>query len=247
MTTIPIHRGRFVQYGTTTFERHSPGKTDSCGDTDWTDYNGFGPVNVRDVKGNTLVSLDGVYTHVYGYRLTWSQYVGAEQVVLLGDFTFLARTGWLISNEGTYLLLDNGELKHTDILDLDRPVSMNLDIGLKPSLTTKKHVHLGEDHLSPCVSGELSADAVYEEWNDDQYSVFLESQPKLHVCQGAVRVSSKEHGITERWLFPHSEGVRAAWQHLQNTTREDDWARLQTLLDAAHPTERERVLLSFTK
>ena len=106
---------------------------------------------------------------------------------------------------------------------------------------------MGEEHLSPCVSGELSADAVYEEWSDAQYAAFLESQPKLHVCQGAVRVSSKAHGVVERWLFPHPDGVRAAWEHLQITTREDDWLRLQTLLDDAHPVERQRVLLSFTK
>jgi|GEM_PF-3596421 len=247
MTAIKTYRGRFVHYGTTTFEHHTPGKTDSCGDTDWTDYKGFGPVEVRDNSGDVLVTLDGVYTHVYGYRLTWSQYVGAEQVVLLGDFTFLERTGWLMYSAGTYLLLDSGNVNHTDILDLDRPVSIDLDIGLKPSLTTKKHVHLGEDHVSPCISGDLPAGIVYEEWSDDTYGAFLESQPNLHVCQGVVRVSSKEHDVTERWLFPHANGPRASWEQLQNTTREDDWARLQTLLDDAHPIERERVLLSFTK
>ena len=93
---------------------------------------------MRDVAGDIRVCLDGVYTHVYGYRMTWSQYVGAEQLVLVGDFTFLARTGWLMYNAGNYLLLDDGDLKHTDILDLDRPVSIDLDIGLKPSLTTKR-------------------------------------------------------------------------------------------------------------
>tara|TARA_B100001093_G_scaffold459730_1_gene473084 strand:- start:185 stop:934 length:750 start_codon:yes stop_codon:yes gene_type:complete len=249
MTNIPIHRGRVVQYGTTAFERYDRGKTDSCGDTEWTKYKGVGPVTVRGIIGDTLLTLDGVYTHVYGYRLTWSQYVGAEQVVLVGDFTFLARTGWLMYSAGTYLLLNNGdgELKHTDILDLERPVSVDLDIGLKPSLNKEEHIHLSASHLSPCVSGDLPADTVYEEWSDDKYSAFLESQPKLHVCQGAVRVSSKEHGVTERWLFPHPEGARAAWEHLQNTTREDDWTRLQTMLNDAHPIEKERVLVSFTK
>lgn len=246
-TTTPTHRGRFVQYGTSTFEEYDAGKTDSCGDTEWTKYSGFGPVHVLESSGKTLLTLNGVYTHVYGYRLTWSQYIGAEQLVLLGDFAFLARTGWLMFSAGNYLLLDDGALNHSDILDVDRPVSINLDIGLKPSLTTKEHVHLGEEHLSPCISGDIPTNTVYEEWNVDQHSSFLESQPNLHTCQGAVRVSSKEHEVKERWLFPHPEGTRAAWAHLQNTTREDDWSRLQTMLDEAHPIERERVLLSFTK
>lgn len=247
MTIIHTHRGRFVQYGTTVFEHHDRGKTDSCGDTDWTDYSGFGPVHVRNSSGDLLLTLDSVYTHVYGYRMTWSQYVGAEQVVLIGDFTFLERTGWLMYNAGTYLLLKDDTVEHADIFDLDNPVSVMLDIGLKPPLETKEHVHLGEDHLSPCISGDMPADSIYEESSVEKFGSFLESQPKLHTCQGAVRVSSKEHDVVERWLFPHKEGVLAAWKHLKNTTREDDWARLQTMLDDAHPIERERVLLSFTK
>ena len=148
---------------------------------------------------------------------------------------------------GTYLLLADGTVERSDIFDLDDPVSLNLDIGLEPPLTTKEHVHLGEEHLSPCISGAVPEDAVYEELSGDRYGAFLENQPKLHTCQGAVRVSSEKHDVVERWLFPHKDGVLAAWKHLQNTTREDDWIRLQGLLDDAHPIERERVLLSFTK
>mgnify|MGYP000569040540 CR=1 FL=1 len=247
MPIIKTYRGRFVQYGTTVFERHDRGKTDSCGDTEWTDYSGFGPVHVRDDSGAVLLTLEGVYTHVYGYRLTWSQYVGAEQLLILGDFVFLERTGWLMYSAGTYLLLADGMVDRSDIFDLDNPVSVDVGIGLEPPLKTKAHVHLGEDHVSPCFSGEIPTDAVYEEWSDDQYVAFLESQPKVHTCQGALRVYSKKHNVVERWLFPHEDGALAAWKHLRKTTREDDWIRLQTMLDDAHPIERERILLSFTK
>ena len=67
-------------------------------------------------------------------------------------------------NAGTYLLLKDDTVECADIFwKLMNPVSVMLDIGLKPPLETKEHVHLGEDHLSPCISGDMQADSIYEE------------------------------------------------------------------------------------
>ena len=38
-----------------------------------------------------------------------------------------------------------------------------------------------------------------------------------------------------RWLFEHPDGVRAAYEHLKNTTLEDDWHGLMPLLSPEHP------------
>ncbi len=49
-------------------------------------------------------------------------------------------------------------------------------------------------------------------------------KPTKETCGPALQVILK--GGYKRWLFPHPDGQRAAWEHLCNTTTEDDRDRL---------------------
>ena len=46
-----------------------------------------------------------------------------------------------------------------------------------------------------------------------------------------------------RWLFPHSKGTRAAYEHMKNTTLEDDWHTLQQQHDISNNPD---VLATFS-
>ena len=118
-----------------------------------------------------------------------------------------------------------------------------------PPVDTDNPINKSDKHLSPCWNGPVPEGAEYIEWTEEEHAAFLNQFPKLSTCNGAVQcylLNRETKEKVKRWLFPHSDGASAAWEHLQNTTREDDWVRLQTMLDDAHHIERERVLASFT-
>ena len=52
----------------------------------------------------------------------------------------------------------------------------------------------------------------------------IELKPTEETCGPALQVELKDG--SKRWLFPHPDGQRAAWEHLQNTTDEDDAMRI---------------------
>ena len=91
MTIIHTHRGRFVQYGTTVFWNILIAEKQILAVIQIGQITLGLDLFMFTKSGDLLLTLDSAYTHVYGYRMTWSQYVGAEQVVLIGDFTFLER------------------------------------------------------------------------------------------------------------------------------------------------------------
>ena len=49
-------------------------------------------------------------------------------------------------------------------------------------------------------------------------------KPTKETCGPALQVELSDG--TMRWLFPHPDGQRAAWEHLCNTTTEDDLIRI---------------------
>ena len=58
-------------------------------------------------------------------------------------------------------------------------------------------------------------------------AIFLPSNPAKH-----TQYPYKESDFTDlsskgRWIFPHPEGTRAAYEHMQKTTFEDDYNRLK--------------------
>ena len=248
MRTISTYRGRFVQYSTTSFTYSDPGKTDYAGDPSWTRFKGFGPVAVFDSnKQQVGPTIEGAYTHIYGYRITFSSYLGAEQVVLLGDFILVNCSGWAIMNSGTRLLFNEDTIEHYNIWDVDTTDVVEVDVGLNPPLDLEEYVNQTTEHISPVWNGEIPTDAILQEWTEEEYVQFYEQHPKLHTCGGALRVSFTPKGKRSqtRWLFPHPEGTRAAWNEMLKTTLEDDWFRLMGMIDNAHPIERERILKSF--
>ena len=54
--------------------------------------------------------------------------------------------------------------------------------------------------------------------------VFPGVKPTKETCGPALQIELK--GGYKRWLFPHPDGQRAAWEHLCNTTTEDDLIRI---------------------
>ena len=59
--------------------------------------------------------------------------------------------------------------------------------------------------------------------------------------QGAVCIQLEDGG--DRWLFPHPKGTRAAYEHMKNTTLEDDWHTLQQQHDISNNPD---VLATFS-
>jgi len=237
------YRGRYVSYGANPFSHYDPGPIDTLGDRMWTDYSGFGPVQVYTRSQKKVgPELECLYTSIDGYRLTFSSHIGGEQVLLLGDFIFLYGSSDNMYSDirYTYLLLDSKSLSREQINDREEMISVNLD--MTQQITKKQHVNQSGEHISPYTNGG-SAKSQLVDWNDAQLGAFLEANPNTATCGGAVRI--KITWKKYRWLFPHPDGVQAAWDHLQNTTEEDDWLALMNLIDDAHPIERSRVLESF--
>lgn len=52
-------------------------------------------------------------------------------------------------------------------------------------------------------------------------------RPTKRTCGPALEVELADRST--RWLFPHPNGQRAAWEHLCNTTAEDDALRIRQL------------------
>ena len=52
-------------------------------------------------------------------------------------------------------------------------------------------------------------------------------KPTKETCGPALQVQLSDG--TMRWLFPHPDGQRAAWEHLCNTTTEDDLVRISEI------------------
>ncbi len=252
MTTIKTYRGRFVHYDLGQFTYRDPGHTSDWGQHPLV-FDGVGPVQVRTSDGPSGPLFEGVYTYIDGCAWTFWEYLGAEQVLLLGDFIFIGRSNgpYSIFNPFTLLVVESNEILRVqrDYSGKSGSCVVGLPCGVTPPVDTDTPINKSDKHLSPCWNGPVPEDAEYVEWTEDEHSAFLEQFPKLSTCNGAVQVylfNTETKEKVKRWLFPHPEGARAAWEHLQNTTREDDWTRLQTMLDDAHPIERERVLASFT-
>ena len=81
---------------------------------------------------------------------------------------------------------------------------------------------------------------------DATYKEVIEMVSNLQVCRGAIFLPwnpAIDGYSTEtfadpiskgRWLFPHPDGSRAAFEHMRTTTSEDDYHRLMPLF-AEHP------------
>ena len=245
MPIIKTYRGRFVSYGLGIFNYNDPGHTSDWGNHS-IDYMGVGLVQIKDSKQQNVGPLfEGIYTLIKGYAWTFYEYLGAEQVLLLGDFIFVARSNGPYTMDGYhdgYLVLGNDTVERQNSSYADPSVIHPVSYGFRPPVDTKQKINLSPEHLSPCFNGPIPEDAVFQEWTEQEHTAFLEKFPKLYTCGGAVRL---KRGKEVRWIFPHPDGTKAAWDHLNNTTLEDDWRQLQTMMDDALPIERERVLKSF--
>ena len=69
-----------------------------------------------------------------------------------------------------------------------------------------------------------SIDTSGELLNSKNGHVVKDVKPTKETCGPALQVELSDG--TMRWLFPHPDGQRAAWEHLCNTTTEDDLIRI---------------------
>ena len=92
---MSAYRGRVVYYGSKAFSHHDPGKIDSLGDRYWTDYTGKGPVQVYKDGKKIGPAFECLYTEIDGYRFTFTDYIGGQQLLLLGDFIFVHSSSWV--------------------------------------------------------------------------------------------------------------------------------------------------------
>ena len=242
------YRGRVVYYGANEFSHHDTGTIDSLGDRYWTKYTGKGPVQVYQDGKKVGPVFECLYTEIDGYRFTFVDYIGGQQLLLLGDFIFVHSSPWANyyhSSEYTFLVASSDLVTADDMirLDDDRVLTgmYKVDAGLSHKLIGKGDVVKEKDHISPFTRkvGTIGND-------DSHLENLLTSNPNLCVCGGAVRLKFKEEK-KHRWLFPHPEGVQAAVNHMRHTTQEDDWLALMNIIDHVHPLERERVLTNFSK
>lgn len=236
------YRGRYVVYGSKSITLSDDGEVDSLGDRQWTSYSGYGPVQVYDGSKPVGPEFESIFTHMSGYRFTFSSHIGGEQILLLGDFIF--RRG--SSPEGNsmyhsidynYLVISDTNLSTKDILN--NKGMIQVDIGIKQEHNTEGHTINHGNHLSPFARGKKKQSSD----NDAGYLQRLyDKNEDLCTCGGAVRVT---YDRKLRWLFPHPKGARAAWDHMLATDMEDDWNSLMQIIDKALPIERERVLEGF--
>lgn len=237
------YRGRYVSYSSTSINHHDSGEVDSLGDRMWTDYSGYGPVQVYDGTKKIGPEFQSIFTRISGYRFTFASYIGGEQVLLLGDFIFLRGSSlpnsWYHTIDYTYLILADTKVSTEDILN--RIGMMEVDVGVEQELNEKGHTLEHGNHISPFSRG------VNNQISDNDVGYLQElydNNKKVCTCGGAVRV---KHDGKFRWLFPHPDGVQAAWDHMTNTDMEDDWSALMQIIDDAHPIERQRVLEGFSQ
>ena len=241
------YRGRVVYYGAKSFSHHDPGTMDTLGDRHWTRYTGKGPVQVYKDGKKFGPEFECLYTEIDGYRFTFSDYIGGQQLLLLGDFIFVHSSpyaNYYHSREYTFLVATSDLVTADDMVRLDDDLVLTgmykVDAGIAHKLIGEGDVVKEKDHISPFTRkvGTIGN-------HDDSYlENLLTSNPDLSVCGGAVRLKfngEREH----RWLFPHPDGVQAAVDHMKKTTLEDDWLSLMNMIDDAHPLERERVLATF--
>ena len=238
------YRGRYVSYGSKSITFNDPGHVSSLGDRMWTDYSGFGPVQVYKGSKKVGPEFESIFTHIDGYRLTFSDHVGGEQILLLGDFTFLRGSspkGCSMYHQinHNYLIVSKKDLSTKDILNRIGMIKVN--IGVDQEHNQEGHTINHGNHISPFTRGKKKQTSD----NDAGYLQRLyEDNSDVCTCGGAVRV---KHDGKLRWLFPHPvKGAQAAWDHMTNTDMEDDWAALMKIINGALSIERERVLAGFS-
>ena len=236
------YRGRYVSYGSKLVTLEDSGEVDSLGDRHWTYYSGYGPVQVYDGTKKVGPEFESIFTHIDGYRFTFSSHIGGEQILILGDFIFLRGSSpkdnsMYHSIDYNYLIVSEKDLTTQDILN--RIGMMKVDIGVDQEHNQEGDtIHYG-NHISPFSRGQQQSSD-----NDAGYLQKLYHNNKgVCTCGGAVRVN---HDGKFRWLFPHPEGAQAAWDHMTKTDIEDDWIALMKIIDDALPIERARVLEGFS-
>jgi len=72
------------------------------------------------------------------------------------------------------------------------------------------------------LTGATKEELTQEDLLQPEHSVQV--TPTKEVCGPAIQIRLQNEEL--RWLFPHPDGQRAAWEHLQSTTSEDDALRL---------------------
>jgi hypothetical protein len=237
------YRGRYVSYGNKSITLKDPGYISSLGDRMWTDYSGFGPVQVYKGSKKVGPEFEGIFTHIDGYRLTFSDHVGGEQILLLGDFIFLRGSSpkdnsMYHSIDYNYLIVSEKDLTTKDILNNIGMIKVGIGVGQEHN--QEGHTINHGNHISPFSRGKKKQSSD----NDEGYLKELYDNNKgVCTCGGAVRV---QYNSKLRWLFPHPDGAQAAWDHMTNTDMEDDWTALMEIINDALPIERDRVLSGFS-
>ena len=154
--------------------------------------------------------------------------------MMLGDFLFLQQYADFGLEECAYLITSSSDkLQLDDIVRSDSPCAIKMEVPGFACKETPLPTLIDFQSVSP----KPMSDEVYDAW--------LTEFPRVHTCASAVRIRLKEKKSEWRWLFPHSDGPKAAVEHLKKTTLEDDWLSLLPLLKIATPLERSRTIASF--
>lgn len=229
--------------------KYDPGKIDSLGDRHWTRWYGVTNVRVEDEKGNVVSCIFNEFMHkVRAYRFTFSSTLAHARIAIGGDFLFVisedANAGYGFADEDeryTYLLSDQKIGEHVEQSDLFKSAT-----GIAIPVETSLFFSFDQPGKIPVTSEELSTNK--DQWLTESKQHFedqLVLYPNVYVCGPAVRIKLKEKDAEWRWLFPHSNGVVAAVEHLKKTTHEDDWMAIQEYFDECTDIERERVINHF--
>ena len=169
----------------------------------------------------------------FKWRFYDDGYDAESDLIIVGDFLLFVSTDTPISRSDIHIVFFEEEPTSPGVLTKYKMWPNQSLIGFNPTHkgnfpTEKPHAEL-KDFASQLFTFKGA--------------IFFPSNPAKHTSYPYKESNFTAPSSKGRWIFPHPEGMRAAYEHMQQTTFKDDYDRLK---DDLHTSpELKEIFQSF--